>query len=80
MVLGIPADGPLIGFTGLHCALIFGIAEIAASLMGQPNYDLNKRDIFGITPLIWAAICGQEEVAKLQLEWQAVNLDKPDGH
>lgn len=80
MFLGIPADSPLIKFTGLHCALIFDMAEIATSLTDQPNCDLNKRDIFGITPLIWAAIFGQKEVAKLLLEWQAVNLDKPDGH
>jgi len=30
----IPADGPLTGFTGLHCASVFGLAEIAASLVG----------------------------------------------
>ena len=61
----IPINGPLIGFTGLHCASVFGISEVAAALLGQPNHDLNKRDFLGITPLIWAAICGQEGVAKL---------------
>ena len=74
----IPVDGPLIGFTKLHCASIFGIVEIATSLIDQPNYDLNKRDFLGITPLIWAAICGQEGVAKLLLERQTVNPDMSD--
>ena len=68
----------LIGFTGLHCASIFGIAEVATALMDQPYHDLNGRDILGITPLIWATICGQEEVAKLLLERPTVNPDKPD--
>src|SRR5205807_10256982 len=68
----------LIGFSGLHCASVFGIAEITNALMGKPNTDLNKRDFLGITPLIWAAICGQEGVAKLLLEQQAIIPDKPD--
>src|SRR5205807_5801436 len=59
----IPTNGNLIGFSGLHCASVFGIAEITNALMGKPNTDLNKRDFLGITPLIWAAICGQEGVA-----------------
>jgi len=74
----IPTHGPLIGFTGLHCASVFGIAETATFFIGQPNPDLNKRDFLGITPLIWAAICGQEQIAKLLLEQQAVSPDKPD--
>ena len=74
----IPINGPLIGFTGLHCASAFGIVEIAISLMDRLNPDLNKRDFLGITPLIWAVICGQEGVAKLLLERQTVIPDKPD--
>ena len=74
----IPVHGHLIGFTGLHCASVFGIVEIAASFLAQPNPNLNKRDFLGITPLIWAAICGKKEVAKLLLERQTVNPDQPD--
>ena len=48
--------------------------------MDQPNCNLDKRDFLGITPLIWAAICGQEGVAKLLLQQQTVNPDKPDKH
>ena len=75
----IPTNGPLVGFTGLHCASVFGIVEIATALIDQPNYDLDGRDFLGITPLIWATICGQEGVARLLLGQQAVNPDKPDG-
>ena len=57
----IPINNPLAGFTGLHCASAFGIAEIAASLMDQPNCDLNKRDFLGITPLIWASYVDKRE-------------------
>jgi len=74
----IPINGPLIGFTGLHSASVFGIVEIATTLLDQPNPDLNKRDFLGITPLIWAAICGQEQIAKLLLERQSISPDKPD--
>jgi len=76
----IPTNGPLAGFTGLHCASVFGISEIATALIDQPNYDLDGRDFLGITPLIWATICGQEGVARLLLEQQTVNPDKPDGY
>ena len=74
----IPINGPLVGFTGLHCASAFGIAEIATALMDLSNCDLDKRDFLGITPLIWATICGQEGAAKLLLQRQTVDPDKPD--
>jgi len=76
----IPKYTPLTGFTGLHCASVFGIAEVATVFMDHPNCGLNGRDFLGITPLIWTAICGQERVAKLLLERPTVNPDKPDGH
>jgi len=76
----IPSSGPLTGFTGLHCASVFGIIEIATALIDQPNYDLNGRDFLGITLLIWATICGQEGVVKLLLERQTVNPDTKDGY
>ena len=76
----IPTNGPLIGFTGLHCASVFGIIEIVTALLRQPNPRDNKRDFLGVTPLIWTAICGQAEVAKLLLERQTVNPDKQDGY
>ena len=59
----IPIQNPLTGFTGLHCASLFSVAEITTSFIGQPNPELNKRDFLGTTPLIWTTICGQEGVA-----------------
>jgi len=76
----IPINGPLIGFTGLHSASIFGIVKITIALLDQPNHDLNKKDFLGITPLIWAAICGQEQISKLLLERHTISPDKPDGY
>ena len=75
----IPKYSPLTGFTGLHCASVFGVAELATVFMDHPNCGINGRDFLGITPLIWAAICGQERVAKLLLERPTINPDKPDG-
>ena len=76
----IPKYSSLAGFTGLHFASVFGIAQVTAALVDQPNCDPNGRDFLGVTPLIWAALCGQEEVAKLLLERPTVNPDKPDGN
>ena len=75
----IPIEGPLAGFTGLHCASVFGITEVATAFIDQSNCDLNGRDFLGITPLVWAAICGQRRVVDLLLERQTVDPDKPDG-
>jgi len=74
----ISINGSLVGFTGLYWALAFGIVEIAATLMDLPIHDLNKSNFLGITPLIWATICGQEQVARLLLEQKTINPDKPD--
>ena len=74
----IPTDGRLTGFTGLHCASLFGIVEIVTAFTKKKNHKFDKRDSLGFTPLIWAAICGQEEVTKMLLEQQDPNPDKPD--
>ena len=46
--------------------------------MDMPNHDLNKSNFLGIAPLIWAATCGQEQVARLPLEQKTINPDKLD--
>ena len=43
-----PTKIPLIGFTELHYASVFGIAEIETSLMDQTNYKLDKIHFLGI--------------------------------
>ena len=65
-------------FSGLHCASIFGIDEIVASLVEVEGCDINQIDCLGNTPLVWAAHNGHERVVKILLGRDDVNPDKPD--
>ena len=49
-------------FSALHCISYFGIAEIGMHLIGAKRWDVNQRDSAGLTPLMWAARHGREEV------------------
>ena len=64
-------------FSGLHCASIFGIDEIVASLIEVEGCDINQSDCDGNTPLVWAAWSGHEGVVKILLGRDDVNPDKP---
>ena len=68
-----PSEPPLL--SGLHCASIFGIGEIVASLVEMEGCDINQKDYFGNTPLVWAARNGQEEVVKMLLRRDDVSLE-----
>ena len=46
------------GFTGLHVAAFFGNTEIVASLLKIKDWNVNRRDFMGRTPLIWAVVGG----------------------
>ena len=65
-------------FSALHCISYFGITEILIDLMGTRRWDLNQRDSMGLTPLIWAARHGREEVVKLLLRLRYTQPDMPD--
>ena len=65
-------------FSGLHCALFFGIVEVVAGLIKMECYDINKRDSLGYGPIAWAARYGHEEVVKILLEEEEVSPDKRD--
>ena len=67
-------------FSGLHCASIFGIVGIVASLVEVEGCDINKKDGTGNTPLVWAAWNGHEGVVKILLEQDHVSPDRPDRH
>ena len=69
--------GP-IGFTGLHGAAFLGIAEICTTVLEMKEWDVNASDNAWCTPLIWAAITGHEEVAKILLKQGDVNPDLGD--
>ena len=65
-------------FSGLHCALVFGIVEIVAGLMELEGCNINQIDCTGNKPLMWAALNGHEGVVKMLLERDDVNPDKPE--
>lgn len=50
---------------GLHCASMFGIAEIVAGLAEVEGYDISQEDYTSNTPLAWAACSGHEGVVKV---------------
>jgi len=52
-------------FSGLHCASLFGIVEIVASLVEVEGCDINQKDCTGYTPLVWAAWNGHEGAVKI---------------
>jgi len=54
-------------FSALHCISYFGIAEVAIELIRTRGWDVNQRDSAGLTPLMWAARYGHEEVVELLL-------------
>ena len=64
-------------FSGLHCASLFGIVEIVASLVEIEGCDINQKDCMGNTPLACAAWKGHEGVVKILLEQDHVSPDGP---
>ena len=66
------------GFSALHCISYFGIAKVANILIEMGKWDVNKRDAEGITPLMWAVVCGHEEVVRLLLQEKSVQPDEQD--
>jgi len=65
-------------FSALHCICYFGIAEVADTLIKMHKWDVNQRDGAGVTPLIWAARYGHEEVVRLLLRKKDIQPDQPD--
>ena len=65
-------------FSALHCISYFGITEIANTLIKMKRWDVNQRDSAGMTPLIWAARYGHEEVVRLLLREKHIRPDRQD--
>ena len=65
-------------FSALHCISYFGIAEVANNLIKTKRWDVNQRDSAGLTPLMWAARRGHEEVVKLLLQEKDTQPNIPD--
>ena len=65
-------------FSALHCASYFGIAQVTIDLIRTKRWDVNERDSGGLTPLMWAARYGREEVVKLLLQQKHTRPDMRD--
>ena len=65
-------------FSALHCISYLGIAEVANDLIKTKRWGVNEKDSAGLTPLMWAARYGHEEVVKLLLEQKHTQPDVPD--
>ena len=66
------------GFTGLHCVAYLGINEIAEALLEMKDWEVDKTDFEGCTPLIWASKNGCEGVIRLLLERVGANINATD--
>ena len=64
-------------FSALHCVSYFGIAEVAIDLIKTKRWDVNQRDSACLTPLVWAASYGHEEVARLLLKQKHIRPELP---
>ena len=65
-------------FSALHCISYFGIAEVANIVIKMNRWDVNEIDGAGMTPLIWAARYGNEEVVRLLLRKKHIRPDQQD--
>ena len=64
--------------SALHYISYFGIAEVANDLISMKRWDVNEKDGKGLTPLMWAARYGREEVVKLLLKQKHTQPDMRD--
>jgi len=65
-------------FSALHCVSYFGFAEVANILIKEKRLDVNQGDGVGMTPLMWAARYGHEEVVGLFLREKHIQSDWHD--
>ena len=66
------------GFTGLHCVAYLGINDIAEALLDTRDWDVDKTDLKGHTPLIWASKNGFEGIIRLLLENAGADINLKD--
>ena len=69
---------PFKGFSALHCVAFFGIAALIVALRKERRGNVNERDAFGATPLLWAARMGNLEGIRALLEWVGVDPNLAD--
>ena len=66
------------GFTGLHCAAYFGIAETAVALLEMKKWDLNATDVAGNTAILWAVRKGHGATVKALLDLEDATPNTAD--
>ena len=70
--------GHIKGFTGLHCVAYLGIEWFAEALLDMKDWDVDKPDLVGRTPLIWASKNGCEGIIRLLLGKAGANVNTKD--
>jgi len=60
-------------FTGLHCACMFGLVDVARALIEVDGINIDCVDDADATPLMWAVRSGHVEVVSLLLGRKGVN-------
>jgi len=73
-----PLGDPFKGFSALHCVAFFGISALIVALREERRGNVNRRDAFGATPLLWAARMGSLEGIRALLEWVGVDPNLAD--
>jgi len=73
-----PLGDPFKGFSALHCVAFFGIAALIVAMRKERWRNVNQRDAFGATPLLWAARMGSLEGVSALLEWVGVDPNLAD--
>ena len=66
------------GFTELHCVAFLGVDEIAEALLDIRDWDVDRADSWGCTPLIWACKNGHEGIIRLLLDKGGASIDTKD--
>ncbi|XP_015270298.1 PREDICTED: ankyrin repeat domain-containing protein 27 [Gekko japonicus] len=69
------------GLTPLHVAALHGRADLVVTCLIESDAKQNKKDIHGNTPLIYACLNGDQEIADFLLQHGAsVNLSNNEGN
>ncbi|KAH6889257.1 hypothetical protein B0T10DRAFT_459917 [Thelonectria olida] len=64
----------LVGYTGLHLAVLLGMPEQVRLLLRSASFDLTMTDSYGYTALHLAAITGREDVCAVLLQAGGANV------
>jgi ankyrin repeat protein len=70
-----------VGYTATVTAIFSGSAVVTDVLLSRTNLNINAQGVTGNTPLMWAALWGQYDIADSLLKQNAdVTLKNKDGY